>query len=81
MSTEINFMNPIGGLINLFKAATTVTDIAVKASTAAKEREEKKRYKSELIEMGITVDSIRSAWGQGKITFEEYQTYKTILES
>jgi len=49
MSTEINFINPIGGLINLFKAATTVADVAVKASTAAKEREEIRRYKSELV--------------------------------
>ena len=81
MSTEINFIDPIGGLFRLIKGTAKVVDLVEKTNAAAKEREKVRKQKTELLEMGVSVNSVRSAWMQGKITYDEYQDYKTILES
>jgi len=52
------------------------------ANEAAEKREQIAKLKSELKDMGLgDIDSVRSAMRQGIISFEDYQTIKTILES
>jgi hypothetical protein len=52
------------------------------AQDAAKKRKQIANLKSELYDLGFSnIDSVHNAWSQGKITFEDYMTIKTILEN
>ena len=87
MSTEIisdNFLKAVKGpgpgiVWNLGKVAYKG---AKATNTATKKREEIEKYKSELREIGLgDVNSVRNAWRQENITFDEYMAIVNILNS
>jgi len=86
MSTEMTASDLWGATKGPFGLVWNLGKFAYKgvkaANDAAKKREQIEKLKSELQEVGLgNIDYIKDAFRQGKITFEEYRTIKTILES